>query len=85
MDIKELIESVKDANAIYENLTIEHIADIFNVFLECPDYESCDNCKLNNNKIGCFKLRDIAMKKVVDMNTSIIKITENKGEPQCQK
>ena len=30
-------------------------------------------------------LDELKQSKVVDMNTSIIKITENKGEPQCQK
>lgn len=51
---------------IYDMLSIEDITKIFQAFLDCPNCGSCDNCILDNHKIGCFKLRDLAMQKVID-------------------
>lgn len=85
MDIKELIENYKNDNDIYKNLTIEHISDIFKIFLGCPNQNGCVDCLLDNNKIGCFRLRSIAMQKIIDMNESNSIIMIDKGEPQCQK
>lgn len=69
-----MCENNKDTNIkeLYNDLTLNEIANIFDIFLKCPDNCSCDGCtlnnySLNNKKIGCFKLRDVAMQKIVDI------------------
>ena len=54
-----------------KELTFDEISIIFDTFLKCPDFNGCENCILNdclynNQKIGCFKLRDLAMQRVID-------------------
>lgn len=51
---------------IYDTLSAEDIVKIFKAYLNCP-CGSCENCILDNDKVGCFKLRDIAMQKVINM------------------
>lgn len=55
-----------------KKLSPKEIAIIFATFLKCPDYDNCENCLLNNcrldgHRIGCFKLRDLAMRKTIEM------------------
>ena len=51
---------------IYDKLSTEDITNIFKAYLNCP-CGSCENCILDNDGVGCFKLRDIAMQKVINM------------------
>ena len=50
----------------YNNLTINEITDIFSAHLTCPDGD-CGKCKLSNEKIGCFRLRDMAMRQAISI------------------
>lgn len=55
-----------------EELSLRDVMAIFSAHLNCPDSNGCDNCILNENKIeghrvGCLKLRDMAMQRIVDM------------------
>ena len=50
----------------YDTLSKEEIVKIFHAFLNCP-CGSCDGCILDSYEVGCFKLRDMAMQKVVDI------------------
>lgn len=59
-------------NDISNSLSFKDIATIFSAHLKCLECGGCDNCILNENKIegyriGCLKLRDIAMKKIIDI------------------
>ena len=59
-------------NDISNTFSFKDIAVIFSAHLKCLDCGSCDKCILNDNKIeghrvGCLKLRDIAMQKIVDI------------------
>ena len=75
IDINTLFVKLKGVafmENLYKTLDIQTITEIFKAFLECPNRGGCDNCILNENKIegcriGCFKLRDMAMQKVIDM------------------
>jgi hypothetical protein len=61
---------------VYDSLNFKDIAIIFKSFLQCPESGGCEKCVLNENKIqghriGCLKLRDIAMQKVIDINDAM--------------
>ena len=60
---------------IYDTLSKAEIVQIFKAYLNCP-CGSCDDCILDNDKVGCFKLRDIAMQKVIN----IFKFGDNDGD-----
>lgn len=65
----------KDFKDFNELLSTNDIANIFSIHLNCPledNEEGCDSCilndaRLNGHRIGCFKLRDLAMQKVIDI------------------
>lgn len=50
----------------YNSLTITDIIEIFSEHLKCPD-NGCEECKLCDEKVGCFRLRDMAMKKTINI------------------
>jgi hypothetical protein len=57
---------------IYNGLSMSDVAIIFSIYLKCHEYGTCDNCvlnehKINGHRVGCLKLRDIAMQKVIDI------------------
>ena len=60
-------------NMFHKELSPKDIVIIFSAFLNCPNYdECCDNCVLNDNrfdgyKIGCFRLRDLAMQRAIEI------------------
>ena len=56
----------------HKKLLSNEISTIFATFLKCPDYDNCENCllsncQLNGQSIGCFKLRDLAMRQTIEM------------------
>lgn len=56
----------------HKELSSAEISTIFATFLKCPDYDDCKNCLLNDcrldgHSIGCFKLRDLAMRKTIEI------------------
>ena len=48
----------------YNNLTIDDIIEIFSEHLNCP-HDNCGQCKLYDDRVGCFRLRDMAMAKAI--------------------
>lgn len=57
-----------------KELSSNDIITIFSTFIDCPNNndECCDNCILNDNwlnghRIGCLKLRDLAMQRVIEI------------------
>ena len=56
---------------ISNGLLLNSIDIIFSAHLKCLENSNCDKCILNEarvdgHRIGCLKLRDMAMQKVID-------------------
>ena len=54
------------------NFSLKDIMTIFSAHLKCPNREGCEGCVLNEIKfegrrIGCLKLRDMAMQHTLNI------------------
>lgn len=59
------------SNDVYNSLSFKDITSIFSAHLKCPDGD-CDKCilneyKINGHRVGCLRLREIAMQRIVDL------------------